>query len=790
MAVGVKNEKETSNTAVNSSSGNNNVSKVMLNNSPPATATTAEIHSQPSSIDGPISIQIVKNDEEQQQKKKEEKLPIVSKVHIKPDEEPTPSSEEDEMTVNIYNVTKSVVTLEKHAIGVETITEVTETFEQRVEETKVEVKPNKIVQVQQQQQEQRPASPLWTYTLPAPPVFADDSVVDKETPTDKKTNGFYSDFTSTVDNETVLSDSTTVVSAETQIQPIIRERKPLDESFIVRSAEFTKQIVVANAANAAVADNESEKSTEIITSDLEDGYLGNGKVNVETPPLTLKEAPPAIESNRMEKEVIIDDFKRNRLIITRSDSFHSIGQQQRKVDNTSGISINRNLNAMPQRSTSFLSLVHAQKAENLQSKQQNASYNRQRSTSELSISDVPSLQSLEVLKNILNSSRKNSLNDASSPPQTAAIQTQEPKFEAPKEVEKKVVTPPVTPPLAKVEVRKPELQQPQQWKYSGPPKINLSTWSERPKIEVSIKSDNDYKFGGLAATLPHEAKSREPFKRHTIHLSSTEPTLRKDQDEVDHHLPKVLGVEYKKDINHVKERSTVEERPTRTIISIKPRPVSVDFTTNNNNNNSNMKPTSPTTTNYQTSTAISFNRLGTNHNKFVPVVHGFKLDNIKENDGQLPVAKEVVLRKPEAPVVPAKPAFVRSTSAGDINRNLKFTIADSKPSQQESFSQTGLRKTGLKEKILSSDKETESIFGRVIDNKPAHYAQQHRHSFDPLKTEEKIEKSSINRQFSEPPRPPSLPPSSSLQKPVVQLDTRNQLMDAIKNFNVDSLRRK
>lgn len=120
-----------------------------------------------------------------------------------------------------------------------------------------------------------------------------------------------------------------------------------------------------------------------------------------------------------ERELIVDDFQRSRLIITRSDSFHSIGQQKKhggRGVNYDDIEIRRmNGNAMPQRSTSFLSLKAEIAAANKFTKNSNSvPYSKQKSTSELSISDVPSLQSLEVIKNILNSSRKNSLQDSSS----------------------------------------------------------------------------------------------------------------------------------------------------------------------------------------------------------------------------------------------------------------------------------------------------------------------------------------------------------------------------------------
>ena len=594
--------------------------------------------------------------------------------------------------------------------------------------------------------EQRATSPLWTYTLPAPPIFSDTSAA-----TERQKNGVYSDFASTDCNETILSDSnTTVISAETHIQPIIVTRlKSLDDSFNIASP---------------IPDDESDKSTEIITSDLEDGYLGNGKSFA-----VLPESP-------FKKEIVIEDFKRSRLIITRSDSFHSIGQG-RHFD----VSAKRGP-LSPQRSTSFLSLVQAQKAERIADRSDSAPYSRQKSNSELSISDTPSLQSLEVIKNILNSSRKNSLDVVESTP--AVVKKPEEIF----------VTRQVSEPIVEV---KPVVET--QWRYSGPPKINLGTWSERPKVEVAIAADSDYKFGKAA---PRDFKNDAPVttsKRHTIHISN-------ERVEVpEKHLPKVLGVEYKKDASPAAE---IVNRPTRTIINIKPRPMSMDVgnsystvTTSTGYNRNVTSPTSNTSVTFNrpatsppTSPAavstVSYNRLTSNAKKFTPVVRGFKLNNIKEGADQPEfIAPPVVEKKLSAPPsVPAKPTFIRSTSSGDINRNARFSMFELKDEDSSTdfpFSQTTLRKTGLKDKFLLSDKDTKSIFGRVLDQheqKPAQTRETNR--------EEQVEKVAI-RQMSmpPPPKPPAALPAMNFRKSApLDSNSRNHLLEAIKNFNRDSLR--
>lgn len=830
----------------------------MLNNVPAA----EELPSVESS-DGPISIQIVSSDHPIEHVKDETvsspKLPAVSKVHIKHEEERRSSSEEDEMTVNIYNVTKSVVTLEKQ--NQVTVTE--QVLEEKIEvesknpaEAPVEVEKT----VAEVKEEVRAPSPLWTYTLPAPPVFADSSVVEKDSPTDHQKNGdkFYSDFASTECNGSVLSDSnTTVISAETQIHPIIVDRMPRDDSFIIPPKDYTKPI----------PDDGSDKSAEVITSDVEDGYLGNGKVakaespppNV-SPPVVLSPAvtpsvvsspvvspiivnysvvpepvvpSPVVQSNRIEKEIVVEDFQRSRLLISRSDSFHSIGQA-RNFDT----SAKRGPLNPAQRSTSFLSLVQSKKAEALlnKSSSDNAPYSRQKSTSELSISDSPSLQSVEVLKNILNSSRKNSLQDlvkeekpiaqrqevivevvkkkeeATEPQYEEVRSEREEVYSSQRDVPSKPQRKPERVPDRQITDSVVEAKPAEpQWRYSGPPKINLSTWSERPKVEVAIAADSDYKFGGVKSTLPRDfrnssekssdtASSVLVNKRHTVHISN-ERVVKEEfvrEESVKFTKPKVLGVEYNKDVSPVFVSDTLETttevvnkpvvlrdssseiviKPSRTIINIKPRPMSMDMS---NSYSTIVTSTAPS--------SVSFNRLNTNAKKFTPVVHGFKLNNIKEGDQPEPVTQTFIkkevessLKKASPPNVPLKPAFLRSTSNGDINRNMKFTTVEKNVEDEVDypFSQTGLRKTGLKEKILLNDKNTKSIFGKVVEPRKETFIRSHN------------QENHVVRSLSHPvpPKPPAPPPMNFRKSEPVNIETRDQLFDAIKNFNKDSLRRK
>jgi len=171
-------------------------------------------------------------------------------------------------------------------------------------------------------------------------------------------------------------------------------------------------------------------------------------------------------------------------------------------------------------------------------------------------------------------------------------------------------------------------------------------------------------------------------------------------------------------------------------------------------------------------------------------VHGFKLNDIKESDRpaatQTFIKKEVEVseKKAQPPIVPSKPAFLRSISSGDINRNMKFTPVEKSVEDETDnpFSQMGLRKTGLKEKILLKDKNTKSIFGKVIEPKEETFIRSHNHENHVART----------LSHPAPPKPPTAPPPPMTfrKSEPVNMEDRDQLLHAIKNFNKDSLRRK
>lgn len=882
-----------------------------------------------STSDGPISIHISSAESSLEHVREESKLPAVSKVHIKHDqqqgEECRRSSSDDEMTVNIYNVTKSIVTLEKQKIT--SSTEAEAAIEMNREETEVEVKTTvddrdvvavnrerelkqiivmsennftensksgrraaaadevrksstpDVVVVEKSHMESaitvvkaksngveahhsRSQSPEWTYQLPAPPVFA-DKVVRLSSPTDRHNGKFFSDIISNDCHETttILSDTTTVISGETHIQPVIYDRKAIENAFVKSSC-----------------DNDSDKSTEIITSDLEDGYLGN-KRTAATPKVDSPTSPvPEIVTSpakKVDKEVIVEDYKTSRLLITRSDSFHTFEQKRRNED------LPRvGPYSPPKRSTSFLSMQRHELSLNRAEKIDNTPYNRRKSSSELSICDTPSLQSLEIIKNILNSSRKNSSQDVLSPPaplkeepepadseattlerndivkqelkivskklehefddtmsksktsmmssatveegkveeianatetepaiigvatkspegvvvvesvksekenenskadvvavkletETVRQQSQEapPQPTEAQVMKRETSSSPPSSESIKVEHKKPEIvaEEPKrvpseapkpapekQWKYTGPPKINFSTWNERPKVAIAIADDSDCKRSGTLSPTPPPVSN----KRHTIHFGAEKIQVQSPAK------PRVLGVELKK------EPVVVENFTKVSLKSVTARPIIINSDVNK----------SPTAT---SSPDFAYNNFISNAKKLSPIVHGFEKPVEKKSS---PPLASTIERKSTVPppIVPLKPSFLRSASESTAARNVRF----SSPEEPDiGFSQHSLKKTGLKERILTDDQKKESIFGRVMEEMTT-------------KQRESVELQKAGRPVSvpPPPKPPahiininngnSYKKSASMNEAA---ETRNQLLDAIKSFNRDALRHK
>ncbi|XP_062563311.1 uncharacterized protein LOC134226505 isoform X2 [Armigeres subalbatus] len=552
-------------------------------------------------------------------------------------------------------------------------------------------------------------------------------------------------------------------------------------------------------------------------------------------------------------------------VINRSDSFHST-----RSDYIQSLSSANGLKLTP-RSTSYISLIGAQKFEN-----RFAASNRRKSTSEVSICDSPSLQSLEVIKNILNSSKnnlavekkeveevipmaaikRNSFTDISTLIQfrsevvksnlvrhesmveqkiaevenkkvieevieekpmiiekvdsvkeiKADVFVSKKVLESDKSVNERVIdvsnesksddeklqNRQLSVAIAKqpqttvvnitttsttvtssgvsvtVNAEKNEPSANKRWTYQGPPTINFTTWSERPKIDVSIKSDRDYRFGG-SSTLPRGYRNVNNTTK--VNLNSTPaPTLEKvddvDQSDSREHVP--LNNGESQSLPHDANRpesvslSNTDRLPIVRAVEYKknvvPPPVA-------------QKPLDKpyfydTYSRTPVNSSATINRLSMGFNKMQPVVKGFKTMDEKETPA---------LTRPVSMIESSNisTAILRTTPAR-IDKPVPETA--SLP-----FGQNTLRRTGLKDKILAQP-NPEPVAKTVVQNSPT----------VTVKT-----KTVTNTTAAPPPPPPVAPKLTTpvvrgaiVKKPLPsqEVDPRTALLDAIRNFNKDKLR--
>lgn len=693
--------------------------------------------------------------------------------------------------------------------------------------------------------DERSDSPLWTYTLPAPPHFADGNnnnllmvatgkgptgtgavvsqaaVATAAAPTETYNSNVYYNYTEIDDGDSIAQQSmTTTVVSDVLITPVIKERIPMleqqplmlpldddDEEHFnnnhSESSDFNSSSTLTSAASPNILDEERRKKL-IINSDIEDGYHGvpmdrmmivnQGLIDTlekrrekfienELEQLVKeeedKEKGQDINSN-VEREVInlfegesrtlkstaisaenqeptisaspvedglprTDDFLRQD--IRRGDSFNSsnIG------DSTSGDdSKNESLEmqvapqidlasqSFEQRRNSFLAELESSK--NL--------FNR-RTSNELSISEAPSaLQSIQVMRSIMmNTPRKEE-------PEDAAVAVSLP-------VNLEIVKDPET--VANPKPAPVVVEEPKPWKYTGPPKINLGSWSERPKIQVCLKTDSDYHH-----SLEQQQQRRRDEETNTQNGPSAV---------VEEKLPIVRAMELKKTVSVPDDVTlTVVPKAEPIVVAKMQRPMSMHST------------------------------------KFTPTVRGF-LAATKTREGDDEVRSTRI-----------NPILMRSNSnvVAKANGGIPMKSPPVTPEKPAIFSQATLRRTGLKDRILA---QPEDSVPKREEEKLVKTAEPQLKI--PLKSVvvAAAEKSQLTEVVSSPvsppppppPAPPKLmpvkPPGALLnplarlaavepkvaqkpivrgvvaKKPVTPEDTRSELLDSIRNFNFNHLRK-
>ncbi|XP_037041054.1 uncharacterized protein LOC119077839 isoform X2 [Bradysia coprophila] len=401
--------------------------------------------------------------------------------------------------------------------------------------------------------------------------------------------------------------------------------------------------------------------------------------------------------------------------VSRSDSFHST---------RNGSTENLGLTS---RSSSYVSLVGNQSNKatprNSLTNGSLIDSNRRKSSSELSIADSPSLQSLLVMKTILSNSRKNSLNVDSlsnGSKENGELDGDSESKKGSVEIEAKSPVPaPVyddsskeNSPQNKLPTKLDEADNPK-WKYQGPPAINLGTWGERPKSMIAIKNDNDYIFGGTinpsdTVATPSEspmvsAKTISNPLSVVVETPVKSVDVTDNVDVPDNHLPIVRAV--------VKKVQPVANVPTDASRNIEIRRPSYEVTTIVTEK-VKPEPRAPLQNRFSWKIPATFNQPISGHNnnfdKKVPTVRGFKApaDAMSDKDqsidsGYKSLSPTVVLinssKDPpaERPKTQPPPTVAKRPS---LLRQQKSEEPSAVP-----FSQFTLRKTGLKEKIVAMD---------------------------------------------------------------------------------------
>lgn len=442
--------------------------------------------------------------------------------------------------------------------------------------------------------------------------------------------------------------------------------------------------------------------------------------------------------------------------VGRSMSFHSTfpGIINRD-DNTNNTKLITDLSETS-RSFSYISLNGNSKQES-NNPQTTATSNfnesaRKKSASELSIADTPSLQSIEVMKSILNNSR--SMNLECKPETQETIDQDNQRNSHENENKPQNIDMPST------QLRK----EPKTWKYQGPPSINVSTWGERPKSMVHIKSDNDYIFGGSSkmAALQKRFSGLDEEQNQRNVQNSVGKSIQKPIDHCDNNsckLPIVRGVEYKKNIPLNNTDSTTGDTQDSVQRSFRPSyEISCII--------SQKQPPEKMRTAYAT---MTLNRMTkSNHSTdSVPAKSILKSSSM--------------LRSQSVDVQPEmQPKTVAKNNKPHGEQRVKDTEIDTSTKKLEKpmFSQFTLRKTGLKEKILD---ESNVKNGNSLTN------------HNDCTNKKTMTEPKVNVIPTAPkPAPPPMP-KKPLNRPLSMghsvADPRSELLNSIRSFNRDALKR-
>lgn len=688
------------------------------------------------------------------------------------------SSSDDDDMVKVYNfkLGKTLVKPVKETKSLEELTVMTATGQ---EETDSEIgTPLTLTQVNTPNTLSETSS--WNFVQPIspPPNFADNKFVDNlEQETLNKPD---TPITPKILERPVLNFEVLKQEQENMQEKEVEEEKrertlltPLDnivdelsaiiqdkgvDSLMKKSEEqpeieSAKPNTLSNFTINSIQQNQTSKPKEVLNATENPLEIETDKPDFikSSSPLSSPSTTPD-EEKLYRKRSSITSLKQRRSV-TRSDSFHT----------TAACHDSMGLN---KRTSSQLSLD--QMAGNL---------NRRRSSSELSIGESPSLQSLEVIKTILNS-RKNSLANSSGGEEERNIEvsarrpSEELKFaslelktgktlekqenkereegeekqqEKPEEVgkdEKQEVQEKQDQSLDNIENKektavkedKPK-ELPKVYRYSGPPSINFSTWSERPKSQVAIKNEGDYIFGGgnknnrMSTTVSNQNEpppvAPKPATIQRMGIPEKEykvPVLVKPiQDVIVDKVP-VMEERKEEKLEETKNPEPLSPKPqqngfmpNKPLTNQRPtvetilRPKNQVFVTSNLSARNSQRPTVEAVLRPQTQVIVNTSTL--------PRANKQRFSTPASTAAGPQLLRSSSIKQQQQPEVENKeklpgPQILRSSSIKQQQPdNTNHSEAPSAP-----FGQNTLRRTGLKEKILAKEEENQQ---KAIINTPS-----------------------------------------------------------------------
>lgn len=200
------------------------------------------------------------------------------------------------------------------------------------------------------------------------------------------------------------------------------------------------------------------------------------------------------------------------------------------------------------------------------------------------------------------------------------------------------IAPPEVPKKPEIVMPKPTSQEPKVYQYRGPPSINLGTWSERPKSQVAIKEDKDYKISTVGS-------SRTKFSSQTL--------LNGDSDRPKQNVNgvniRINGIGSKDQTDSGKINIKINSEPSKTIINQSPGNVVIKIGTTATTSSEESKPEAK---NFYSrflnqTTAIGYRKpLGNINGMDKPRPRSIAFDSSCPDISRVPIVRSVELKKP------------------------------------------------------------------------------------------------------------------------------------------------